>query len=196
MQSVISQYLTLMPLILAGILNMIFCKLPVLQGAYRPMDGGLVLRDGKRLFGNNKTWKGFFGMIILGAFAQLVWGWFLAAFPYLERQHLVYQIYPNQAIFNLFLGALLGLSYVLFELPNSFIKRRLSIKDGKTANNSWKWLFIFIDQIDSLLGAILVLVCFIPLTGLQILQIILLGTATHLAVNRLLFWARLRKNQM
>jgi len=42
---------------------MIFCKSSLLEAAYRPMDAGLILKDGKRLFGANKTWKGFFGMI-------------------------------------------------------------------------------------------------------------------------------------
>ena len=34
--------------------------------------------------------------------------------------------------YNLLIGALLGLFYALFELPNSFLKRRLDIKPGKT----------------------------------------------------------------
>ena len=54
-------------LVCAGAANMAFVKAPLLVGLSRPMDGGVVLRDGKRLFGDNKTWKGFFGMIALTA---------------------------------------------------------------------------------------------------------------------------------
>ena len=64
MRSILALYVTLMPVILAGILNMIFCKSSLLEAVYRPMDAGLMLKDGKRLFGDNKTWKGFFGMIV------------------------------------------------------------------------------------------------------------------------------------
>ena len=150
MHSILALYITLMPVILAGILNMIFCKSSLLEAAYRPMDAGLILKDGKRLFGANKTWKGFFGMI----------------------------------------------AYVLFELPNSFIKRRLEIKEGKTAENGWKWTFIWIDQIDSLIGCIIFLLFYIPLSWQQMLGILILGAGTHLGVNRLLYWAKLRKNRM
>ena len=52
-------YVTLGPVILAGIFNMIFCKLKILKSMQVPMDGGRVMRDGNRIFGDNKTWKGF-----------------------------------------------------------------------------------------------------------------------------------------
>ena len=175
---------------------MIFCKSSLLQAAYRPMDAGLMLKDGKRLFGANKTWKGFFGMIVWGALAQLLWGLLLKSIPNLEKLHLVYAFYENTVLFNLVLGALLGLAYVLFELPNSFTKRPLEIREGKTAENGWKWIFIWIDQIDSLIGCILLLLFYIPLSWQQMLGILILGAGTHLGVNRLLYWAKLRKNRM
>ena len=114
MRSILALYITLMPVILAGVLNMIFCKSPLLEGAYQPMDAGLILKDGKRLFGANKTWKGFFGMIVWGALAQILWGLFLKNIPSLEKLHMVYAFYENTVLFNLVLGALLGLAYVLF----------------------------------------------------------------------------------
>ena len=42
MRTVLALYITLMPVILAGVLNMIFCKSPLLEGAYQPMDAGLM----------------------------------------------------------------------------------------------------------------------------------------------------------
>ena len=160
------------------------------------MDAGLILKDGKRLFGANKTWKGFFGMIVWGALAQILWGLLLKGIPSLEKLHLVYAFYENTVLFNLVLGAFLGLAYVLFELPNSFIKRRLEISEGKTAENGWKWTFIWIDQIDSLIGCIIFLLFYIPLSWQQMLGILILGAGTHIGVNRLLYWAKLRKNRM
>ena len=96
-------------------------------------------------------------MIVWGALAQILWGLLLKSISTLEKLHLVYAFYENTVLFNLVLGALLGLAYVLFELPNSFIKRRLEIREGKTAENGWKWTFIWIDQIDSLIGCIIFL---------------------------------------
>lgn len=196
MKSILALYITLMPVILAGILNMIFCKSPLFEGRNAPMDRGHSLRDGKRLFGANKTWKGFWGMVFFGALSQLVWGWLLQVLPELGRQHLIYSHYENSLPLNLLLGSLLGLAYVLFELPNSFVKRRLDIRPGKTADNGWKWLFILLDQIDSLLGCILVLLCFISLSWQQLVGILLVGTLTHLGVNRILFLLKLRKNRI
>ena len=61
--------------------------------------------------------------------------------------------------------------------PISFIKRRLEIREGKTAENGWKWTFIWIDQIDSLIGCIIFLLFYIPLSWQQMLGILILGQA-------------------
>jgi len=52
-------------IVCAGATNMVFVKTLFFKRLDRPMDGGLLLRDGKRLFGDNKTWKGFIGMIVI-----------------------------------------------------------------------------------------------------------------------------------
>ena len=196
MKEILRLYITLMPVILAGIFNMIFVKSRVLEKTYIPMDQNRTWRDGKPLFGPNKTWKGFFGMVVLTALSQVAWGALLAQLPAWQTLHLVYTYQPNTPLFNLLLGALLGLSYVLFELPNSFIKRRLDIPAGKPANNHWRTAFILIDQIDSLFGCALVLALFSPVSLSQFLLLLAIGTLTHLGVNRLLYLAKLRKNQM
>ncbi len=67
-------YNTPMPVILAGVLNMIFRKSSLLQAAcidHRCWADASC----KRLFGANKTWKGFFGMIVWGALAQILGAW-------------------------------------------------------------------------------------------------------------------------
>lgn len=152
MSMILSLYLTLMPVILAGVANMIFCKSSLLDSVNQPIDAGRLLGDGRRLFGANKTWKGFWGMVVWGLLAQLVWAYFLAHQPDLEKLHLIYAHYPNKLAINFPLGILLGLAYVVFELPNSYLKRRLDILPGKTARDAWKYPFILLDQIDSLIG--------------------------------------------
>ena len=196
MSMILSLYLTLMPVILAGIANMIFCKSSLLDSVNQPIDAGRLLGDGRRLFGANKTWKGFWGMVVWGLLAQLVWSYFLASQPNLEKLHLIYAHYPNKLATNFPLGILLGLAYVVFELPNSYLKRRLDISPGKTAKDAWKYPFILLDQIDSLIGILLVLHLYIPLDWAQVIGLLLVGTLTHLGVNRLLYLAKLRQNRL
>ena len=196
MSMILSLYLTLMPVILAGIANMIFCKSSLLDSVNQPIDAGRQLGDGRRLFGANKTWMGFWGMVVWGLLAQLIWSYFLARQPDLEKLHLIYAHYPNKLATNFPLGILLGLAYVVFELPNSYLKRRLDISPGKTAKDAWKYPFILLDQIDSLIGILLVLHLYISLDWAQVIGLLLVGTLTHLGVNRLLYLAKLRQNRL
>ena len=57
MRSILALYITLMPVILAGVLNMIFCKSSLLEAAYRPMDAGLILKDGRGCLGLTRPGK-------------------------------------------------------------------------------------------------------------------------------------------
>ena len=113
---ILKMYVTMVPVIFAGILNMLFVKTPVYARLKRPIDGGRTLGDGRCLFGENKTWAGFFGMILAGALAQLLWGWVCLGMPGLCY---IYSYHENTPLFNLLAGGVIGLAYMLFELPNS-----------------------------------------------------------------------------
>jgi hypothetical protein len=94
----------------------------------------------------------------------------------------------------LLVGFLLGLFYALFELPNSFLKRRLGIVPGKTIKGFKKVFFIILDQADSIFGVALVVWMFYPLGIKKYILYIFIGTITHLIINMLLYFAHLRKN--
>ena len=195
MSTIFTMYVTLMSVILAGVSNMIFCKHPVFEHLNQPMDGGRRWKkDQKRLFGANKTWKGFIGMIAFGTLFQILWGFLSKAIPVLADYNYIYQYQTNTLALNAAVGFSLGFAYVLFELPNSFIKRRLNILPGKQANNSLRWLFIIIDQIDSLIGCTLLLAVIIPMTLGRFIAFILLGGLSHIAINKILYKFNLRKN--
>ena len=90
--------------------------------------------------------------------------------------------------------ALLGLAYVLAELPNSYVKRRLDIAPGQNSRG-WKGrLFIVIDQIDSVLGCLLLAMLLMPLQWIDAVKIVIICGGLHLMVNWLLFQLKL-KNQ-
>ena len=188
---ILKMYITIIPVILAGIMNMLFVKTRLYSQLKRPMDGGKTLRDGKRLFGDNKTWAGFFGMVLSSALAQLLWGFVCLGFP---DMCFIYYRCGNTPLFNLAAGAAMGLAYVLFELPNSFVKRRLDIPSGKTVRGIKGCVFFIVDQVDSLFGVGLVYAALYPMPLWQYFLYILLGAATHIAVNSLLYAIRIRRN--
>ncbi len=187
-------YITLMPVIFAGVLNMVWCKLSVLNVLRKPIDGARCLSDGRRIFGDNKTWKGFFGMVMLGVTCSLLWGFLCDTSGYLLAHNFIYENYDNTPLYNLVIGALLGLAYAVFELPNSFIKRRFSITPGKTSKGFFKALFIFFDQADSIFGCVLVICLVYPMPLWMYFLYVFVGAITHVVINVLLYFSRLRKN--
>lgn len=99
---------------------------PVLAGGGTRIDFGKNFIDGKRLFGNNKTFRGFFFGWGVGVLVGLI-EWYIFGFP------LLFAIFTP-------LGALLG------DLTGAFIKRRLDIQPGG--------MLPIVDQIDFVVGAI------------------------------------------
>ncbi len=147
---------------------------PVLAGGGPKMDLGKNFIDGKRIFGNNKTFRGFFfgwGIgILVGVVEGFVFGfdkfplWFALLIP---------------------LGALLG------DLTGAFIKRRLSIPPGG--------LLPIVDQVDFVVGAVvfslpLVLTGWHLLTWPVAVVALLITPPIHLFTNFLAYKLKLKKN--
>ena len=193
MTTIAMMYVSLLSAILAGVMNSVFCHTSLLKVLKIPMDGGKSLGDGNRIFGDNKTWKGFIGYIVLNAVFALITG-YIFKLTGIESYSFFYVNNANTPLFNLGAGALVGFFYALFELPNSFLKRRLGIVPGKTLNGFKKWFFVFLDQADSIFGICLVIWFFYPLgIGLYLLYV-LVGAGTHIILNMLLYFAGVRKN--
>ena len=186
-------YVTLMPPILAGIVNMAWCKSKLLKRAMVPMDFGKNFWDNKRVFGENKTWKGFLGYLLFNTVFSVVWGAVCDASA-LGQLNFFYVNHTNTFLFNLIVGLLLGLGYSLFELPNSFLKRRLDIQPGKSISGACKAFFVFLDQADSVFGCALVVWLFYDLGWVYYLLYVLVGAGTHILLNMLLYFMKLRKN--
>ncbi len=194
MEKIISMYITLMPVIFAGIFTMIWCCLPILKKLKKPIDAGICLSDGERLFGDNKTWKGFVGYIFMNTLFSVLWGWGCNSVAYLSSHNFFYRSYENTLMYNLLVGVLLGLGYALFELPNSFFKRRLGIIPGKAPTGFKRVFFIFIDQADSLFGCVLVVCLFYKMSVGFYFTYVFVGALTHIILNMLLYFVHLRKN--
>jgi hypothetical protein len=106
----------------------------------------------------------------------------------------LYSIYPNTIGLNLLFGLLVGVTYMLFELPNSFLKRWLGIGSGKQGNGMIGTLFFIIDQIDSLIGVFFVLYLFSDIGFIGYLIYLFVGAFTHIAINVVLRMLKLRKS--
>ena len=190
---IIKMYITLLAPIIAGIINSLFCKLNIFNKLKKPLDFNKNFIDKKRIFGDNKTWKGLFGYIAFNILFSVIFGLLWKMFS-IEHLSFFYLKNNNTISYNIKIGFIIGLSYALFELPNSFIKRRLNITPGKTIKGFKKIFFIVLDQADSIFGVALVVWLFYPI-GIKIyLLYILLGTITHLLINMMLYFLHLRKN--
>ncbi|MCR8844552.1 CDP-archaeol synthase [Paenibacillus sp. SC116] len=185
--------LFMMPVILGGVTNMIFVKLPFVREHRRPMDGGRYWRDGKRIFGDNKTWHGFMGMILFTACWFVAMGWLVDKWAWLKSNSLLPWDTYIMPYTEWMYGMLWGFSYVLFELPNSFIKRRLDIPPGQNRKGWLGICFTFIDQADSVIGCMLATYFFYQPTALEAALFLLIGTTAHYIINILLYFIGLKQ---
>ena len=193
LKTVLMMYVTLVPVIISGIANMAWCKSSILDSTRKPIDNGKNFIDNKRIFGDNKTWKGMIGYILFNTVFSILWGFICKAGKF-ENLDFFYINHENTLFFNLLVGILLGLAYSLFELPNSFIKRRIGITPGKTINGACRAFFVFLDQADSVFGCALVVWIFYSLGISLYFLYVLIGALTHIVFNMLLYFVGLRKN--
>ena len=190
---ILGMYLTMSSLIASGVANMIFTKTKLYKEHKSSIDGGKKLKDGNRFFGDNKTWLGFFSMILFSMIFQVICGVICNAFSWNSLNDF-YISNPNVLSLNIVFGFCIGFAYMLFELPNSFVKRRLNIKPGQHGNGFTGKLFFVIDQFDSRIGVMLVLYLFSDISLLKMIGYICLGAFTHLFVNMILRFLKVRKN--
>jgi CDP-diglyceride synthetase len=110
-----------LPLLGAFIAHAPVLRFGLFPGLARPIDGGATFR-GRRIFGDNKTWRG----------AIVMTSGVVAAACLLAQAPAYWSRLPEgiQHAGPWVFGLLLGLGAVVGELPNSFLKRQLDIGAG------------------------------------------------------------------
>lgn len=109
----------------------------------------------EKVFGKNKTWRGFFGAIIMG----------ILSFFFLAKLNII--IFPSDLSFVIFVGFLFGFGVIGGDLIKSFFKRKIGIPAGE----SWPpW-----DQIDYILGMMVLTYFIYQYTFSQIVFMLVLG---------------------
>ncbi|MBF0225395.1 MAG: CDP-archaeol synthase [Desulfobacterales bacterium] len=166
------------PCIFGGVLHMLAVKKDWLPSLKIPVY--------KPLFGANKTLRGFILMPIfsvLGAiFIKIIF----------ELGNWVGTIDFNDISF-IYFGLILGFVYVLAELPNSYIKRRMGIPPGG-ASEKHKYFFVFLDKSDSAIGVILLGIFFYHVPIMTAVTMFIMGPVISLLVTSTLYKLRLKEN--
>jgi CDP-2,3-bis-(O-geranylgeranyl)-sn-glycerol synthase len=117
----------------------------VIVGGGTPIDFGKTGKDGRRILGDGKTWKGLFSGTFLGmtaGFGLTVAASYLSESEYAFLGLTNFEGFPLMIVilFSLCFGALLG------DVVESFFKRRI----GRDRGQDW----VPFDQLDFLLGAL------------------------------------------
>ena len=139
---------------------------PVLAGGGLPMDFGKNFIDGRRVFGKNKTFRGFFFGLAIGVFVGLV----------------EYAVFGYPLLFSFLspLGALLG------DLTGAFLKRRLDIAPGG--------LLPVVDQVDFVVGAVLFSIPLGIVSWELAITVLLVTPPIHLFTNFVAYKLKLKSN--
>lgn len=146
----------------AGISNMspvLANKLPGLNRWKTPLDLGHSYQ-GKRLLGNNKTWRGLVVGTLMGGITAVV----------------VAKLNPNTVVTvaPFWAGVLLGFGALTGDALESFFKRRIGVPPG----DSW---FPF-DQTDYIIGGLLAILPFVALPLWVIAAIFIVYFCLHVVV--------------
>ena len=130
------------------------------------MDFGKNFFDGKRIFGTNKTYRGFFFGLAVGITVGMV--------------EVVLFDYP--LLFSILtpLGALLG------DLTAAFLKRRLGIAPGG--------LLPIVDQVDFVVGALVFSLPLAIINWELAATVLLITPPIHLLTNFVAYKLKLKKN--
>jgi CDP-diglyceride synthetase len=148
-----------------------------------PLDGGARIR-GRRVFGDNKTVRGF--VVMIPAAAVAFWALYLVVS--LVGPSVKGSLWQASARDYAVLGAWAGLGFMLGELPNSFIKRQLDVAPGQAPRGRTAALVSFIvDRLDSIVGMLLAITLAAPTPWLTWAFVILIGPAIHFAFSVLLY---------
>lgn len=176
-----SAFLAILPALLAGVVHAVVLRFNFGAWMTQPVDFGIQVR-GRPLFGKNKTFRGF---VVLAVFTALA-AWLLSFVlgPDQLPPGLPFMAEPGSAVGY---GLLLGFGYMLSELPNSFVKRQLDIPPGDRPSGPSRVLFYLTDQLDSVIGVVLLLwIVYAPPAGV-LLSILLVGGIVHILYDWMMY---------
>jgi len=140
-------------------------SIPTVFGGGKSIDFGRKFIDGERIFGVNKTIKGFLSGLICGSIAAIV-----------EDLILIKGF--------AFVGILISLGALSGDLFGAFVKRRLKLAPG--------FPLPLMDQLDFIFGALLFAYPFYDLTLGAVFLLVLITPPFHIFTNALAYLLKLK----
>lgn len=169
--------------VIAGLLHSMWLRSERSRRLAIPLDGGRTFR-GRRIFGANKTLRGFAVMVPAAALSFAG----VAALLALPNDTVPSSLWQLSIAQYAALGAWAGLGFMLAELPNSFLKRQLGIGPGEAPRSRAAAIVCFvIDRLDSIVGMLAAVSLAVPTPSAMWGWVILLGPAIHWSFSVLLF---------
>jgi len=163
-------FLLIAVMLLGGVAQGAVIRSDPLPGLAIPLDADRSWR-GHRLFGDNKTVRGVIVMVSATTVAATV---LLPLAP---------PVSPAPWYGWTGLGALMGIAYLLAELPNSFVKRRLGIDPGDHGQGWRRAVQYLVDQSDSVIGVALLLWWVLALPADEVVILAVVGVGVHAAFD-------------
>ena len=173
MQEFLKVSYTLAPLLVGLAFHGLCIKLGWLRSLARPIDAGATLR-GKPVFGPNKTYRGVIAVSFGTAGGVSIQMLIFRAGVGIELGLIDYGNFSVVA-----LGFAMGAAAMLSELPNSFLKRQISIKPGAQGGGLVGVVFYVLDQVDMLVGIWIVLGLVVVVTVARLLWSVLFLFVAH-----------------
>jgi hypothetical protein len=158
----------------AGVAQVAWMALPWSRHFSIPLDGGATFR-GRRIFGGNKTLRGFLVMVPAAA----------ASFAVLARaaghgDPGAAGLWPLTSGGYAALGAWAALGFMCGELPNSLVKRQLDIAPGAAAaSRAVRIPQLLVDRLDSGIGMLTFVAIAVPTPPLTWAVVLGVGPALH-----------------
>jgi len=172
----------LLPAAVANMVPILSAQIPLIKKLDMPIDAGKSFQ-GHRILGDHKTWRG----IITGIVSSTLVLWIeqlLAA--HFEWTHVFTGGIDYSALPLFILGPVFAIGALGGDAIESFFKRMQGIKSGK----SW----IPFDQLDYIIGSVLVSLFFVILTPLQYVWIFIIWFVMHVLFSYIGFRMGLKKD--
>jgi len=169
--------------VLAGLAHSAWLRTAASRRLLVPLDGGARFR-GRRVFGENKTIRGFVVMVPAASAAFAMLRVLIARLA----PSIAADLWRLNAVGYAALGALAGFGFMLGELPNSFVKRQLDVAPGMAPPGRVGTVITFVvDRVDSIVGMLIALSLAAPTPWMTWFYVLLIGPGIHLAFSALLF---------
>lgn len=170
----------LLALILSGTAQTAWFASAASRRFSQPLDGGITLR-GRRVFGANKTLRGFVVMVPATALS-------FATLALLAGEPAALGLWAMSPRRYAVAGLVAGIGFLAGELPNSFLKRQLDIAPGGAPSAPIAAVCTFtLDRLDSGIGMLLALALVVPVPAATVALVLLAGPFIHWTFSLVMF---------